>query len=325
MATYQYRGFGQEQSRSISLAVVVLGAPHPRFFDPLGARPRRSMMTKQEYNIYVDVHNFVQLNIGDPSHFRNLKKLASNAAKRAGTTAKRLGLTTTNTPDFDKLMLYDFVILCDDSSSMHRDNRVQDLKTTLEEIAKIVNSIGFDRSGITIRFLNYPEDATGEFNNLTNLDEISKQVDKAYQRKRRGSELGGKLQSKVIEPFIKKPIDNGKFEKPIIVVMISDGQSTDENENTLKDVIKDCKKFLDDKQYRKGSVIFLLSQIGNSNTATELLEGVRNDEEIRDMVYCSPHRLDEMIRKPQGESPPQYNPMMLWSSKLCGLLAIGSP
>lgn len=107
---------------------------------------------------------------------------------------------------------------------MQRDNRIETLKITLNKMAVIVKSMDFDQSGINIRFLNYPSDASGHFDNMTDLDDISKRVNTAFQSGLKGSELGGQLRSKVVKPFIEKQINDSKFNKPVIVVLITDGQ-----------------------------------------------------------------------------------------------------
>lgn len=42
--------------------------------------------------------------------------------------------------------------------------------------------------------------------------------------------------------------------------------------------------------------MFLISQVGDDSFATTFLKSIEQDQMIRDMVYCSPERLDDMIK-----------------------------
>ncbi|RSL74131.1 hypothetical protein CEP53_000453 [Fusarium sp. AF-6] len=258
--------------------------------------------TVQEYIVFV--RNFVQNNLRgvfNPSDPR-VKELAIKAAKNVPHVTSCWGMSPKKGPDLVKLMLYDFVILCDDSSSMHQGNRVENMKLTLDRVAKIAHSMDLDQSGISIRFLNYSNDAQGDFNNMTDPGNISRQVDRVFQIPRSGSQLGNRLRSKIVKPFIEERIENGGFKKPVIAVLITDGQPTAENKDTLKTVIEGCKHFLDERSHGKSSVIFLLSQVGDDKSATAFLNNIQRDQEIGHMVYCSPDRLDDMIATMQGHA-----------------------
>ncbi|KAI1428716.1 hypothetical protein F5Y12DRAFT_731496 [Xylaria sp. FL1777] len=184
---------------------------------------------------------------------------------------------------------------------MHHGKRVENLKRTLNRVAQITQSMDLDQSGINIRFLNYTKDDSGDFDNMTDLKAISRQVNDVFQEKRKGSKLGGKLEEKIIDPFVKKRIQNHDFKKPIIVLLITDGEPHEEK-GALKQVIKNCKRFLVEKGYGNSSVVFLLSQVGTDKLATEFLKSIEKDEDICHMVYCSPSRLDDMIHKTQEYS-----------------------
>lgn len=107
---------------------------------------------------------------------------------------------------------------------MHGTDRVENLRLTLDRVAKIAQSMDLDQSGIYIRFLNYPGDASGDFNNMTDPAQISQRVGNVFQTVRTGSQLGSRLGSKVVEPFVKERISSRRFNKPMIAVLITDGE-----------------------------------------------------------------------------------------------------
>ena len=108
---------------------------------------------------------------------------------------------------------------------MGRGSRVDLVKLTLDRVKAIATSVGrFDQSGINIRFLNYANDASGDFDNMTDPTSISQRVGNVYQTLRGGSQLGGRLYSKIIIPFIYERVKGGRFDKPLVVVLITDGQ-----------------------------------------------------------------------------------------------------
>jgi hypothetical protein len=43
------------------------------------------------------------------------------------------------------------------------------------------------------------------------------------------------------------------------------------------------------------STVFLLCRVGDSPTAEGFLKKIEDDEELKDMVYCSPERIDKQL------------------------------
>jgi hypothetical protein len=60
-------------------------------------------------------------------------------------------------------------------------------------------------------------------------------------------------------------------------------------------------------------VVFLISRVGNSETATTFLEELQNDASLGGMMYCSIEKLDELRAKFQAQNDDaQYT---AWVSK----------
>ncbi|KAH8726771.1 hypothetical protein GQ44DRAFT_592246, partial [Phaeosphaeriaceae sp. PMI808] len=213
----------------------------------------------------IDLRKFAQDNLkgvfnpNDPA----IKELAEKAAKKVPEVSKKWGLEEEDGPGLVKLMLYDFVILCDDSSSMQYPySRIETLKFTLQRIVDIAMSMDLDESGISIRFLNYTMDTTGTFDNMVDPQVITREVGRVIENGG-GTLLGTRLLTKIVSPMIYEKICQRKFEKPIMVVVITDGQPMGESQGELKQTIMGCKQFLDNQSYGPGSAIFLISQVGD--------------------------------------------------------------
>lgn len=58
----------------------------------------------------------------------------------------------------------------------------------------------------------------------------------------------------------------------------------------MRKTILGCKE----KGYGNGVVIFLVSQIGHDEGATKFLQELESDDDIRDMVFCSEKKLDDL-------------------------------
>ncbi|KJZ77406.1 hypothetical protein HIM_03130 [Hirsutella minnesotensis 3608] len=255
------------------------------------------------------LRDFVQNNlygVMDPND-RRVDDLARKAPTQVTRLCKEWKLPRRDGAELVKLMLYKFVILCDDSTSMHTGTRerINVLKETLHKVTKIALAMDADNSGINIRFLNYDDDMIGSFDNMRTTQEITEKVEKVFKEKRRGSSLGEKLFDKVVDPMIYSKARSRTLDKPVVVLLITDGKADDEG--TLKQTIRDCRKFLLDRNLGKGSVLFLLSQVGDDPDASAFLRDIETDAEIKDMVYCLPERLDEMLKSvPDHSSPEGY-------------------
>ena len=69
-------------------------------------------------------------------------------------------------------------------------------------------------------------------------------------------------------------------------------QATDGN--ALQDVILECKRGIV-KEWGDGAVLFLISRIGGDPRAVKFLESLEMNVEIKNMVYCSKKKLDDLV------------------------------
>ncbi|KAH0560061.1 hypothetical protein GP486_003416 [Trichoglossum hirsutum] len=173
--------------------------------------------TEEEYVDYLS--DFVQSNLSrfirkdDP---RNQER-ARDVVERAEKVTEMCGRPDL-VQELAKLSYYRFVILCDDSSSMIDDNRFTDLRITLQRIARLTTIL--QPEGISLRFLNYTYD--GYLDDLKSEEEIMRIVEGVNPSG--GTPLGEMLDSKVVQPLIVGKARNGELDKPVVVVVITDGE-----------------------------------------------------------------------------------------------------
>lgn len=190
--------------------------------------------------------------------------------------------------------------------------------------------------GISIRFLNHDEGDGRRYDDLVDVDDIAKKVDSVpYSGNTR---LGQVLNEKIVQPMIIDKIIEGKLERPVFVVIITDGkvrvvtilhiwiqsrtlllisthprassnpvafsqifsQPTAEPAESLRNTIRNCKDVLSRHSYRDAAAIFLISQIGTDVGATTFLRSLETDPQISSMVFCSTENLAAKLERFQS-------------------------
>lgn len=173
------------------------------------------------------------------------------------------------------LALYDIVIFCDDSGSMQFEEsgeRVNDLKVILGRVAEVATN--FDTNGINIRFMN----CNVQGNNIRDSISASNLVSQVQFNGL--TPLGSKLDEKVMRPFIVDPVQSRSLQKPVLVIVITDGEPTGEAPNTVLNVIKGVKQMVSNSQYGPGAVGIEFSQVGKDMGAQRFLATLDKDPEV---------------------------------------------
>ncbi|KAI9782558.1 MAG: hypothetical protein M1839_004802 [Geoglossum umbratile] len=179
-----------------------------------------------EYWLYA--RDFVAGNLRFPG-FDNayVTRLARRASAGAKEVTSRWGLSEETTPKLIKLAFYDFIFLCgllegilDDSDSMNQSDRKRLLLNTLGSVASFATLL--EPTGITVRFINYNTDDT--FNKMVNVNEIVQRVGSINFDG--GTKLGTTLDDKIVQPMILDKAKKRRLEKPVIVVIITDGEAS---------------------------------------------------------------------------------------------------
>ncbi|KAL7946317.1 hypothetical protein V8C42DRAFT_344171 [Trichoderma barbatum] len=191
-------------------------------------------------------------------------------------------------PKTIKVNLHQQAILCDDSGSMKFEGRFDALKKLVWRITMITTRILPDNDGIAICFIN--QDA----NDATNLklEEIGKILEPMKEKRGGDTETGTTLKAKILEPMVYKKLAEKTFERPLFVSILTDGQPSGEKKTEFVDAVLDCGKRLEEAGYPRQSRKFLVAQIGTAKSATKVLESLRNNDQLKDMMYCTIDQLD---------------------------------
>ncbi len=96
------------------------------------------------------------------------------------------------------------------------------LEDTLGRVATFATILSPD--GISIRILNYDGDEQGRWDKLRTVEDVNKRMKRV---KYEGvTPLGTRLWSKVLEPMILNKAKSEVLRKPVIVVLITDGEES---------------------------------------------------------------------------------------------------
>jgi hypothetical protein len=105
---------------------------------------------------------------------------------------------------------------------MQFEDRFLALEDTLERVATFATILSPD--GISIRILNYSEDEQGLWDNLKTAGDVNRRMKELNYDG--GTPLGTRLSSKILEPMILSKAKHGLLKKPVIIVIITDGEES---------------------------------------------------------------------------------------------------
>ncbi len=109
----------------------------------------------------------------------------------------------------------------DNSKSMLQEKRREALTATIQRVAEIATLLSPD--GISVRFLHEdPDNPNEQSDNLKTMIQIKYRVGGIVWIG--GTPLGSVLNNKVVEPMILQKARTDQLKKPVIVVVITDGQ-----------------------------------------------------------------------------------------------------
>ncbi|KAF3928051.1 hypothetical protein AA313_de0201994 [Arthrobotrys entomopaga] len=211
---------------------------------------------------------------------------------------------TLNVKDLTKLSLYQTVLYLDDSGSMRKGTRQNDLRDLVRRIASIATRLLPDGEGVELRFINSPTDASYSKPSLDMIDNIISTL-----RMWGWTPIGTNLKAKILIPLVYKQLRAEQLKRPMLVSIITDGfpegpqapqgRKNQEKRDSLKEAILECKRRLQQYGFEPNAVLFQISQIGPEEEATLFLESLRLDEELDDVLYCSTDQLDAKYKELQ--------------------------
>ena len=180
--------------------------------------------------------------------------------------------------------------------------RIKDLQLILSRVAYAATL--FDQDGISIRFMNYKPHDLSILDNIKGEEQINRLIGTPQQPGPVNfsglTPLGTELRAQVIDDIIlKKAHSSQGLNKPILVVVITDGQPAGESRDTLKRTIQHChnamynmKVSYNGKIYENGPyggipVSFQLAQVGNDEPARKFLSELDEDRDLGDLIDCT--------------------------------------
>lgn len=244
----------------------------------------------------------------DTKNIDNIVRQATLINYESISTKYEIDLTLTY--DLASLVLYDVVIFCDDSGSMRSEEkgrRINQLYNIISQVSEIMTM--FDSDGIVVRFMNSKIDGCGikteaETNNL-----IKTVTFKGL------TPLGSAFEQKIIKPFVREPIRTNNMYKPILAIIITDGEPSNDEDikfiNNLKTIYKELKH----TNYGSGTLAIQIAQVGNDLNAHEFLSSIDNDKDIGKYIDCTSNfelEANECIMKQNFELT-----FDLWLLKMC--------
>ncbi|KAF2230048.1 hypothetical protein EV356DRAFT_509449 [Viridothelium virens] len=177
------------------------------------------------------------------------------------------------------LTSFDTTLVVDDSGSM-AGSRWNETSRALETITPICTS--HDADGIDIFFLNHPDNAY--YHNVTSsatVREIFSQVRPG------GSTPTGQRLNTILRNYLRKYENNPNTTKPLNIIVITDGEPSDDVESPIISAAKKLDK-LDAPAWQVGIQFF---QVGRDAEATKHLKQldddlaeISGDEDLRDVV-----------------------------------------
>ncbi|KAF3931935.1 hypothetical protein ABW20_dc0101229 [Dactylellina cionopaga] len=212
--------------------------------------------------------------------------------------------------DLVKLALFDIIIYIDDSGSMafeENGERIKDLKAILAKVA-YASSL-FDQDGISLRFMN----SDFQQNHIKTEMQVTQAVDQISFKGL--TPLGTSLKAKVLEPLVLQPARNRQLQKPVLVIVITDGQPAGEPPNSVEDAISYASNELGRTQYGSGAISFQFAQVGNDLGAREFLGKLDKNPKIGHLIDCTSNYEVEADEMSRAQPPVNLTPE-LWMTKL---------
>jgi hypothetical protein len=208
------------------------------------------------------------------------------------------------------LALYDIVLFIDDSGSMRFEDggeRIDDLKFIISQICGVITK--FDNDGITLRFFN--ESPSPECNGITSEAQVQQIISKLSFSG--VTPLGTEFNKRVIQPFVMSQVNSRSLNKPILAIVITDGEPSD-GRNTMTNVIRDAKGAITRAGFPEKSFAIEIAQVGKDPRAQAYLAELDNHPEVGSLIDCTSYfelEAEEFKRKSGTEMTPY-----LWLIKL---------
>lgn len=193
---------------------------------------------------------------------------------------------------------------------MRFEGRFNSLKKLVLRITLITTRILPEGEGVALRFINQN---VADASNL-NLEQIGKILEPMTEKRGGDTETGTTLRAKVLEPMVYKKLAEKKFDRPMLISILTDGQPSGESKTAFVDAVMECGKRLEEAGYPRQSMLnyetsflalflllantitllgvkFLVAQIGTAKSATKFLDSLRSNDSLAGVIHCTTGKL----------------------------------
>lgn len=99
-----------------------------------------------------------------------------------------------------------------------------------------------------------------------------------------GSVFPQALNQKILQPLVIQPAYSNILRKPVLVILITDGEPSSEPRTALSQSILGAKQALSQTRYGPDALSVQLAQVGDDRKAREFLDEVDRDSEVGGLV-----------------------------------------
>ena len=188
--------------------------------------------------------------------------------------AREMNLSRDQALELSALALYDVVVLADDSGSM-RGKRWSDLQEIFGTLVNIARR--FDQDGLGISFLNHRRAGRG----IASEAQLNSFLDGITPSG--GTRLGTTLDAKILRE-VRDLISDDMLQKPVLVLVITDGAPTGEDSDATESAIIEMDRYLLRHDYPGKAVAYGFSQVGDDADASAWLDALDNHPEVGDRI-----------------------------------------
>ncbi|KAN0060998.1 hypothetical protein ACQY0O_006732 [Thecaphora frezii] len=186
--------------------------------------------------------------------------------------------------DLVKLALFDVMFLLDDSASMRSEHKLRPdaLKGILRRAADAAGR--FDQDGMECAWMN-----SDAHQRIHTADDAARFAD-ACKFNGGATPMGASLESKLLVPSVLSKATANALQKPVLVIVITDGRPTGSSERGEKivQVLKQAKRTLESTRYGEDAINFQIAAVGNDRDAQEWLDSIDSHPEVGEMIdVCS--------------------------------------
>lgn len=157
--------------------------------------------------------------------------------------------------------------------------RIDDLKLVVTRVVEAATL--FDADGISIRFFNSPTGA----DRVSSVAEAQACLDRVNYNGM--TPLGRNLDSKVIQPMLLGPAQAGHLRKPVLVMIVTDGEPSGEPRDQVSRVVQNARDALGRTRYGPDALSIELAAVGNDQGAQNFLQSIDESPEIGRYVDVS--------------------------------------